>query len=239
MKHESTRTTRTIAGLLLATLAFIHAEDTEILLDDTTLGASIESGDSVTSNGLTMTVSNVVASDGGNTGDVEGVGILFGPVSSFTDVVSLQVSFNSDVRITGYIIGGREDVPSGAKLTVSGPNGISDPNPIPEISGSTQTEIKLPFLTGDLIVLKAGQPYTISHNLDELAGGDPLFNLEALLVAPAHVSIQFQEGMIHLEHVGILQELNESGDWEDLDPQPPNSWVFSPSGGVRIFRARK
>lgn len=159
------------------------AQDIGILLDNTTLGTSVVNGESVTSDGVTMTISGIVAADGGDTGEVDDWGILFGSDNSSSDVVSFGISFNVDVRITGYEIGAREDVPAGASFVITGSNGSSGPNPIPEFSGFTETEIYQPYEQGTLPVLKAGEVYTFTHNLSDFSEFDALFNLEALDVA--------------------------------------------------------
>lgn len=240
MKCRKAFTARVLVGLILTTMIHgVQAADTEIVLDDTTLGGSVENGDSVSADGLTMTITNVVATDGSSSADVEGVGILCGTDAMYTDMVSMEFSFNVDVRVTGYIIGGREDIPEGAYLTISGTNGTSNANLIPEFAGFTPTEIELPFSSGDLVVLKADQTYTISHNLSELAGGDPLFNLEALFVTPVYTSIDEEGALITIEYVGILQRFDPDDGWQDVDPQPSNRWQFTPSSDAELYRARQ
>jgi formylglycine-generating enzyme len=224
--------------LILTTTAPAQFQPIEILLDETTLGESVEAGKSVTAEGVTMTITNVLATDGGSSAAVEDWGILFGTDPLYDDVESLGISFNVDVKITSYMIGSREDVPAGMHFTVTGPNGTSGQNPVPPFSGFTEQEITLPFVEGGLQVLKAGQTYTITHNLGSATMEDPIFHLESLFVTPVDLSIKTVSNMIHIEYVGILQEWSQLNGWQDMDPQPPNIWQFIPDSPSRLFRAK-
>jgi hypothetical protein len=205
-------------GALIPSYAEVP-ENIEILLDDTTLGTSIENGESVTSEGVTMTISGLVAADGGDFGDVEDWGVLFGSDPESSDVVSFDIAFDVDVRITGYQIGSREDVPDGVFFEIAGADGSSGPNPVPE-SEFTLTEICLPYVPGSLPMLKAGLVYTISHNLADFSLSDPLFNFEALFVAPVtddlEVEVQFagpKTGQFTVQsEVGFTYSLRRSTD---------------------------
>jgi hypothetical protein len=175
--------------------------DTELVFDDETpsLLDGLQDGDSVTSGGITVTFSNVVVSDGGPTGDVEDTGILFSGIvdPTYTDVISVDLTFSHDVQISSYIIGGREDISVGRFVVLTGTNGMSAENTVPALSGSAFTEVLLPFDPGSIPVFKAGQPYTLSHNLpnDELS--EELFNLEALFVrkvSPLTTKLVLTEG---------------------------------------------
>ena len=160
--------------------------DTIFVLDDTTPAfAPIETdglnnGDVVTVDGIDLTFSNVVVSDGSAIGDVEGVGILIsGEIDpNYTDVVSFDFSFSQDVEILTYDIGTWEDVPASSFFTVSGPNGTSGNNTIPAGSGFTEQEFS--FAPGAIPFFQAGAVYSFSHNLVD--GSDALFNLEEIVV---------------------------------------------------------
>ena len=221
MKIKNAITTAHAVSLCILGAAMpSYAQDVEILLDDTTLGTSVVNGESVTSNGVTMIISGIVAANGGNTGDVEDWGILCGSDNSSSDVVSFGISFDVDVRITGYEIGAREDVPAGVSFVITGSNGSSGLNPVPEFAGFTETEIYQPYAPGTLPVLKAGEVYTLTHNLSDFSEFDALFNLEALYVAPIsgvlEADVQFtgsKSGQITVQsEVGFTYSLRRSTD---------------------------
>ena len=152
------------------------------VLDDTTpaFADGLNNGDVVTVDGIDLTFSNVVVSDGSANGDVEGVGILIsGEIDpNYTDVVSFDFSFSHNVSISTYDIGTWEDVLIGSFFTVSGPNGTSGNNPIP--SGSGFTEQTFNVVPGTIPFFQAGAVYSFAHNLAD--GSDALFNLEELVV---------------------------------------------------------
>lgn len=237
MKHTPVTRMSAIA-LLSPMIATAQQESVEILLDDTTLGGSVTAGETVTEGGVTMTVTEVAATDGGNSAAVDDFGILFGTETVSNDTASIGVSFNVDVGITAYMIGSREDVPPGMHFTVTGGEGASGQNSVPSHPGFTEQEITLEYVPGDLTVLKAGQTYTISHNLLDAADSDPLFNLESLFVTPLDLSIEFLPNLIQIEYVGTLQQWSPENGWQDMDPQPPNSWQITPDAASKLFRAR-
>lgn len=173
----------TFSLLGLSNLAADEQARIELVLDDDNLGQTVEAGETVSSNGVTMTVVNVAVANGGSTGTVEDWGILCGKDSTSADVVSLDVSFDVDVRVTDYVIGAREDVPEGVFITISGSNDTTGSNPVPAFDGFTEQEVELSFAVGSLTVLNAGKTYTISHNLSDFVS-DPLFNLESLFITP-------------------------------------------------------
>lgn len=202
----------------LSNLMTAGQASSEIVLDDTTLGQTVEAGETVTSDGVTMTVTSVVAADGGNSGTVEDWGILCGEDATSTDVVSLDISFDVDVRITDYVIGAREDLPDGVFITISGSNGTSGSNAVPAFDGFTEQEVGLSFAEGTLTVLKAGEPYTLSHNLSNFAG-DPLFNLESLFVMPV---LDWFSNASEIQPTGWLRF-----DWfKGFMPQLGSNWIF-------------
>ncbi len=181
--------TITIVCTLITTLTMISSLTTEvngeiITFDSTvsSLSNGLNNGDSVTVGGITVTFTNAVITNGGSVGEVENSGILFSSSTEAgtSDVISVDITFNQNVQITSYEIGQREDVPTGRFFTLSGSNGVSGNNVIP--SGSTQTEISINFDTGTIPFIKAGESYTLSHNLPTDNENDPLFNLESLTV---------------------------------------------------------
>lgn len=145
------------------------------------LADGLGNGDSVTVGGITMTFSNVVVSDGSGSGDVEAAGVLMSSTTDPTlkDVISFDFSFSEDVFVTSYGIGVHEDVPAGSFFTVSGSNGTSGNNPIPE--GTSFDEVAIAFDPGTIPVFAAGQSYSFSHNLP--VTGDPLFNFRSFTVS--------------------------------------------------------
>ena len=153
------------------------------VLDDTTpaFADGLNNGDVVTVDGINMTFSNVVVSDGSANGDVDGVGILIsGEIDpNYTDVVSFDFSFDQNVSILTYDVGTWEDVPGGSFFTVSGPNGTSGNNPIP--SGSGFTEQTFNVVPGTIPFFQAGAVYSFAHNLVD--GSESLFNLEELVIS--------------------------------------------------------
>lgn len=183
MKRQ--KMTRILAMALFPTaVASAQQEPIEIVLDDNTLGGSVTAGESVSAGEVTMTVTDVVATDGSGSAAVDDFGILFGTETVSNDLASIGVSFNVDVSISAYVIGSREDVPEGMHFTVTGAEGASGENEIPSLVGFSGQGITLNYKEGNLPVLKAGQSYTISHNLLDAVGSDPLFNLESLFVTP-------------------------------------------------------
>lgn len=170
----------TVAG---PTVCDVSAADSVFVLDDTSaaLADGLSNGDTLTANGIDLTFSNVVVSDGSATGDVEGVGILISSLidPGATDVVSFDISFSKNVEIKTYDIGSREDVTAGSFFTLSGINGTSGNNTIP--AGSLFTEQTFNFDAGTIPFFQAGQAYAFTHNLSTVS--DSLFNLEELVVA--------------------------------------------------------
>jgi hypothetical protein len=185
MKKKNSNVRSLVALFLfgLAHLGLAEEAPIEFLLDNTILGQDVKDGETVTTNGVTMTIVNVLTGNGGNSGTVEQWGILCGTEAGAEDVVSLDISFDVDIRITDYTIGAREDLPEGVFITISGPNGTSGQNEVPAFEGSTQEEIGLSFAEGDLTELKAGETYSLTQNLIDV-GGDPLFHLKSLSVTP-------------------------------------------------------
>ncbi len=151
----------------------------------------LSNGDSVTVDGITITFSNVVVSDGSGAGDVEADGILISGSTnpSFSDVTSFDFSFDTDVFLNAYTIGLHEDVPAGRSLTVIGGGGVSGNNAIPV--GTSFTEQTFAFDSGTISFFESGQVYSFSHDLPE--AGDPLFNLKGFTVSavpePGAISI--------------------------------------------------
>ena len=176
------------------------AADVAFVLDDTAPAFSdgLNNGDVVSAGGIDLTFSNVVVADGSAFGDVEGVGILISGTTGpgLTDVISFDFSFNQHVQMLTYDIGTHESVPTNSFFTVTGFNGTSGNNLIPE--GTSFTESTFGFDAGSIPIFEAGQVYSFTHNLT--SAGDPLFNLEELYVRqvpePASGSLLFACGLI-------------------------------------------
>jgi len=182
------RSTLAVVPALLLAIAFLNTSraSADIVFDLTTASPNLlnglGNGDTVTSNGITLTFSNVVVSDGSATGDVENVGILLSSTdeAGLQDVHSFDFSFSHDVVVSQYTIGAREDVHSNSVFVVTRPNGTSGNNVIP--AGSQFTDSVHTFDEGTIPFLQAGQVYSFSHNLPNNASDDPLFNLRSFSV---------------------------------------------------------
>lgn len=145
------------------------------------LADGLDSGDSLTVSGVTLTFSNVVVADGSSTGDVESAGILLSSTNdiSLTDVISFEFSFSEDVQISDYTIGLHEDVPVSSLFTITGSNGTSGSNSIPD--GTSFVEQTFGFDAGTIPVFLADQAYSFTHNLP--SAGDPLFDFKGFTVS--------------------------------------------------------
>ena len=141
----------------------------------------LNDGDSVTVDGITLTFFNVVVSNGSSFGDVEAAGILMSSSTdpSLTDVIRFDFSFSQEVQISAYTIGVHEDVPLGSFFSVSGTNGTSGNNTIPD--GSMFADQTFVFDPGTIPAFEAGQVYSFTHNLP--VSGDPLFNFKGFTVS--------------------------------------------------------
>ena len=176
---------RSFYAIALAAAIFLPAglnADIALLMDNTTpdLVDGLHNGDSVSASGITMTFLNVVVPNGGP-GEVGDWGILLSGANDPTiaDVIQFDFSFNDDVYINTYDIGTWESIPSGSFFTISGPNGTSGNNLIPE--GDSMTEETYSFDKGSIAFFQEGETYTLTNNL--LAAGDPLFYLEQITVS--------------------------------------------------------
>ena len=184
MKRKSWRISCLSLCFVVASALFAGNANAQsvFVLDDLApaLSDGLSNGDTVTVDGIDLTFSNVVVADGSTTGDVEGVGILLSSTTEpgLTDVISFDFSFSEAVQISTYDIGTREDVPSASSFTVTGPNGTSGNNLIPQ--GTSFSEVQLNFDPGTIPFLAAGQVYSFTHNLP--SSGEALFNLEELVV---------------------------------------------------------
>ncbi len=160
-----------------ATTAFVFDNSVGVFAD------GLNNGDSLTEDGITLTFSDVVTSNGSAFGEIEGVGILLTGVldPTYTDVISFSITFSQRVQILTYDIGAREDVPVSSSFNLTGSNGTSGNNVIPFISGATTTELQLSFDKGTIPFFEANQAYSFTHNLPN-NGSDALFNLEELAV---------------------------------------------------------
>lgn len=160
----------------------------------------LDSGDSMTVGGVTLTFSNVVVADGSSSGDVESAGILLSSTNdvSLSDVISFDFSFSHDVQISDYSIGLHEDVPASSFFTISGVNGTSGNNSIPE--GTLFVEQTFGFDAGTIPVFLSGQSYSFTHNLP--ADGDPLFDLGGFTVTS--VPEPGSAGLVALSVLGLV-----------------------------------
>ena len=165
----------TVCNISNADLVFEFTDSAPSLAD------GLDSGDSLIVGGVTLTFSNVVVADGSSTGDVESAGILLSSTAdvSLTDVISFDFSFSEDVQISDYTIGLHEDVPLGSFFTISGSNGTSGDNAIPD--GTSFVDQTFSFDAGTIPVFSAGQAYSFTHNLP--SAGDPLFDFKGFTVS--------------------------------------------------------
>jgi hypothetical protein len=185
----------TLASILLAftTLAMSARGEIEFLFDVNTpsLADGLVNGDRMTVNGLTLTFSNIVTSNDGGIGELDPdiPGILISGIidEDYSDVVSLDITFSEDVVISSYKIGDWKSISAGRFFTLAGAGGVSGENVIP--AGSSGTSVSLPFVQGGLTSLKAGQAYTLSHNLPNDTSLDAWFDLESLCVKLAATAV--------------------------------------------------
>ena len=176
---------RWIVLLFASTIVNTGYSDTTFVLDETVPAFldGLNDGDTISIDGIELTFTSVVTSNGSLFGDVESNGILISAATNpmYTDVVSFSVTFNQDVQILNYTIGAREDIPTNSTFSLVGSNGLSDPNVIPD--GTSFDEITLGFLPGTIPVFEGGETYAFSHNLSSVE--DSLFNLKGITVAVA------------------------------------------------------
>ncbi|MEO0363550.1 MAG: VPLPA-CTERM sorting domain-containing protein [Pseudomonadota bacterium] len=143
----------------------------------------LDEGDQSSDNGVTMTFFDLVVSDGSSSSLLDSDGIFFSTNADFDDIVQLSFSFDTDVIWFDYDVDFSELAfpdepfpfpgfpfdPTPAFLSlepfffqVAGSNGVSGPNEL-------GPEGRFRFDMGSIPFFKAGETYTLTHNLGDLA----------------------------------------------------------------------